>query len=124
MSPFFRSPSLRAVACLVLLLAAPLALRAAGPAASPSAPAVDPALLGSLAWREIGPYRGGRSAAVEGIRGDRSTYYFGSTGGGVWKTSDAGKSWVTVSDGFFGGAIGAVAVAPSDPNVVYVGTGD
>jgi len=105
-------------------LAAPAAAKPAVASAAASAPAVDPALLGSLAWREIGPYRGGRSAAVEGIRGDRSTYYFGATGGGVWKTTDAGSSWQNVSDGFFGGSIGSVAVAPSDPNVVYVGTGE
>jgi photosystem II stability/assembly factor-like uncharacterized protein len=109
---------------LTLLVAAPLAAaKPAAKAAAPS-PAVDPALLGSLAWRELGPYRGGRSAAVDGIRGDRSTYYFGSTGGGVWKTTDAGKTWQNVSDGYFGGSVGAVAVAPSDPNVVYVGTGE
>jgi len=109
---------------LTLALAAPLAAAKPAAKAATPAPAVDPALLGSLAWRELGPYRGGRSAAVEGIRGDRSTYYFGATGGGVWKTTDAGKTWQNVSDGYFGGSIGAVAVAPSDPNVVYVGTGE
>ena len=75
-------------------------------------------LLRGLAWREVGPYRGGRSAAVEGIASQPLTYYFGSTGGGVWKTTDGGASWKNVSDGFFGGSIGAVAVAPSDPNIV------
>jgi photosystem II stability/assembly factor-like uncharacterized protein len=125
MSRSIRSSSLAAACCLALSSTASPALAAARPAAAAaSAPAVDPALLGSLAWREIGPYRGGRSAAVAGLRGDRSTYYFGATGGGVWKTTDAGKTWTSVSDGFFGGAIGAVAVAPSDPNVVYVGTGE
>ncbi|NNK51551.1 MAG: glycosyl hydrolase, partial [Xanthomonadales bacterium] len=80
--------------------------------------------LESLKWREIGPYRGGRSAAVAGIPQDRETYYFGSTGGGVWKTPDGGNSWINVSDGFFGGSIGAVAVSSWDPNVIYVGTGE
>jgi photosystem II stability/assembly factor-like uncharacterized protein len=108
---------------LCLLLAVPLAA-APKRAGQPEGPAVDPALFGSLEWRELGPYRGGRSAAVAGIRGDRSTYYFGATGGGVWKSTDAGRSWNNVSDGTFGGSIGAVAVAPSDPNVVYVGTGE
>src|SRR5947209_1441485 len=84
----------------------------------------DPALLKNMQWREVGPYRGGRVDAVSGIAGDRLTYYFGSTGGGVWKTTDGGQTWKPVSDGFFGGAIGAVAVAPSDPNVVYAGTGE
>ncbi|MEM7309695.1 MAG: glycosyl hydrolase [Planctomycetota bacterium] len=77
-----------------------------------------------LSWREVGPYRGGRSAAVAGIPQDRETYYLGATGGGVWKTADAGGSWANVSDGFFGGSIGAVAVSEWDPNVVYVGGGE
>ena len=85
---------------------------------------LDPALWKSLTWREVGPYRGGRSAAVAGLPGDTSTYYFGATGGGVWKTGDAGRTWKNVSDGFFGGSIGAVAVSEWDPNVVYVGTGE
>ncbi|MEA2462504.1 MAG: hypothetical protein QOJ98_251, partial [Acidobacteriota bacterium] len=77
-----------------------------------------------LQWREVGPYRGGRSAAVEGIPSQRNTYYFGSVGGGVWKTTDGGMTWKPVSDGFFGGSIGAVAVSEWDPNVVYAGTGE
>ena len=80
--------------------------------------------LEGLEWREIGPYRGGRSAAVAGIPQDRETYYFGATGGGVWKTRDGGAHWENVSDGFFGGSIGAVAVSEWDPNVIYVGTGE
>ncbi|MDA0994168.1 MAG: glycosyl hydrolase [Proteobacteria bacterium] len=83
-----------------------------------------PANLRALEWREVGPYRGGRSAAVAGIAADRETYYFGSTGGGVWKTKNSGQSWQNVSDGFFGGSIGAVAVSEWDPNVVYVGGGE
>jgi len=88
------------------------------------AQAQDPSILKNMQWREVGPYRGGRADAVTGIVGDRLTYYFGSTGGGVWKTTDGGQTWKPVSDGFFGGSIGAVAVAPSDPNVVYAGTGE
>ena len=65
--------------------------------------------LRAMEWREVGPYRGGRSAAVAGIPADRETYYFGSTGGGVWKTHNGGQSWANVSDGYFGGSIGAVA---------------
>jgi len=86
--------------------------------------ALDPDLWKAYAWREIGPYRGGRSAAVAGIPEDRSTYYFGATGGGVWKTSDGGRTWQNVSDGFFGGSIGAVAVSAWDHNVVYAGGGE
>jgi len=84
----------------------------------------DEESLEGLEWREIGPYRGGRSAAVAGIPEDRETYYFGATGGGVWKTENGGGHWESVSDGFFGGSIGAVAVSSWDPNVIYVGTGE
>ncbi len=85
---------------------------------------VDPKLLEGMSYRSTGFSRGGRSTAVAGVMGDPMTYYFGSTGGGVWKTSDAGINWNNVSDTFFGvGAIGALVVAPSDPNVIYAGTG-
>ena len=84
----------------------------------------DPDPFEGLEWREVGPYRGGRSAAVAGIPQDRETYYMGAAGGGVWKTTDAGGSWENVSDGTFGGSIGAVAVSEWDPNVVYVGGGE
>ncbi len=84
----------------------------------------DASVLKAMQWRLVGPFRGGRADAVEGIAGDRETYYFGATGGGVWKTTDGGQTWKNVSDGFFGGTIGAIAVAPSDPAVVYVGTGE
>ena len=77
-----------------------------------------------MQWREVGPYRGGRAAAITGVPGQPSLYYMGATGGGVWKTADAGLTWQNISDGYFGGSIGAVAVAPSDPNVIYVGTGE
>ncbi len=94
------------------------------PATQPPAAAFDPERWQALHWREVGPYRGGRADAVTGIAGDRATYYFGATGGGVWKTTDAGRTWRSVSDGFFGGSIGDVAVAAWDPNVVYAGTGE
>jgi photosystem II stability/assembly factor-like uncharacterized protein len=83
-----------------------------------------PANLRAMEWREVGPYRGGRSAAVAGIAADRETYYFGGTGGGVWKTQNGAHSWANVSDGFFGGSVGAVAVSEWDPNVIYVGLGE
>ena len=76
-------------------------------------------------WRCIGPFRGGRSNCATGIVGNPLVYYQGSTGGGVWKTDDAGLTWKNVSDGFFKtGSVGAVAVAESDPNIVYVGMGE
>lgn len=86
--------------------------------------AIDEKLYDALKWRSIGPYRGGRSCAVTGVVGQPNVFYFGGTGGGVWKSTDAGASWTNVSDGFFGGSIGAVAVSESDPNVVYVGGGE
>jgi len=85
---------------------------------------VDSALFDSLVWREIGPYRGGRASAAVGVPSEPLVYYFGATGGGVWKTTDGGQSWQSVSDGFFGGSIGSVAVADSDPNVIFVGGGE
>jgi photosystem II stability/assembly factor-like uncharacterized protein len=92
--------------------------------AQPVTASWDESQLEGLKWREIGPYRGGRSAAVTGIPQDRETFYFGSTGGGVWKTTNGGGHWSNVSDGYFGGSIGAVTVSSWDPNVIYVGTGE
>ncbi|MFY0629833.1 MAG: glycosyl hydrolase [Flavobacteriaceae bacterium] len=75
-------------------------------------------------WRNIGPFRGGRSAAVTGVPGKANLFYMGSTGGGVWRTTDAGNTWANISDGFFGGSVGAVAVSEWDNNVMYVGNGE
>ncbi len=77
-----------------------------------------------LEYRLIGPFRGGRSAAVTGVSGKPNLFYFGATGGGVWKTEDGGRSWENISDGYFGGSVGAITVAPSDHNVLYVGGGE
>lgn len=81
--------------------------------------------LKGMLWRNLGPTRGGRSVTSTGVVGQPFTYYMGSTGGGVWKTEDGGISWNNISDGFFKtGSIGAISVSESDPNVVYVGTGE
>jgi len=81
--------------------------------------------MASLQWRNIGPYRGGRANSICGVVGDPMTYYAGYTGGGVWKTEDAGYNWKNISDGFFTvGSIGDINVSESDPNVIYVGTGE
>jgi photosystem II stability/assembly factor-like uncharacterized protein len=86
---------------------------------------MDPRLFESLAWRCIGPHRGGRVVAVAGHPTERGTFYFGACAGGVWKTTDGGAHWVNVSDGYFGtAAIGALAVSEADPNVIYAGTGE
>ncbi|HOY18899.1 MAG TPA: glycosyl hydrolase [Haliscomenobacter sp.] len=84
----------------------------------------DPSLYEGLRWRELGPFRGGRSSTATGVRGNPNLYYFGTVGGGVWRTQDAGQTWDNISDKYFGGSIGAVAVAESDPNVIYVGEGE
>ncbi len=84
----------------------------------------DEALYNSVKWRSIGPFRGGRAAAVTGVPGKPNLYYQGATGGGVWRTKDGGQTWENISDGYFGGSIGAVAVSEYDNNVIYVGCGE
>lgn len=82
-------------------------------------------LFEALTYRNVGPFRGGRSTTVTGVPGQSFTYYMGTTGGGVWKTTDAGISWNNISDGYFNTTgIGDVTVAPSDSNIIYVGTGE
>lgn len=88
------------------------------------AKAYDASLFDANEWRSIGPFRGGRSAAVTGVPGKPNLFYFGSTGGGVWRTQDGGNSYENISDGFFGGSIGAIAVSDWDNNVIYVGGGE
>src|SRR4051812_29603695 len=86
---------------------------------------IKPDFMQNLRWRSIGPDRGGRVTAVAGIPNDRMTYYMGATGGGVWKTVNAGVTWMPVSDGYFKtGSVGSIAVAESDPNIIYVGMGE
>ncbi len=106
------------------LCALALVLSTAASAAAQPSPAIDPVFLDSMKYRNIGPYRGGRVTAVAGVAQQMHTFYMGSTGGGVWRTEDAGQTWRNVTDGQLkSSSIGAIAVAPSDPNVIYVGTG-
>src|SRR2546430_14036306 len=84
----------------------------------------NPNLFSAMQWRLVGPHRAGRVTTVAGIPGKPSIYYFGTPGGGVWKTSDGGRTWKPIFDGVHVPSIGAVVVAPSNPNIVYVGTGE
>ena len=107
------SISLRGVAALFLFLSGSAAIAQ-----------VDPALMRDLSWRLIGPFRGGRVLAVTGVPGQPRHFYFGAVNGGVWETQDTGRTWQPVFDDQPVGSIGAIAVAPSAPNVVYVGSGE
>ena len=102
----------------------PAAARPVVAAVAPLSAPFDSSAFGSLRWREIGPYRGGRSVAVAGSVARPREYWMGTTGGGVMKSSDGGLSWQAMTDRYFGGTIGAIAVAPSNPDVVYVGGGE
>ena len=83
----------------------------------------DP-IIKAQSFRLVGPFRGGRAAAGVGSYTDVNTFYMGSTGGGVWKTTDAGNNWKNISDGFFGGTIGAIAITPTNESILYVGEGE
>lgn len=85
---------------------------------------VDESIYDALEYRLIGPFRGGRSAAVTGVPDQPNLFYFGATGGGVWKTLNGGRTWENISDGYFGGSVGSISVAESDKNVIYVGGGE
>jgi photosystem II stability/assembly factor-like uncharacterized protein len=93
-------------------------------AATPAHAAVSQTLFGALTWRNIGPLRGGRAITVTGVANDPDTFYFGAVGGGVWVTHDAGRTWAPIFDSQPVASIGAIAVAPSDPNVIYAGSGE
>ena len=105
---------------LATLLFSALAATPAGLSAQP----LDPGLFSGLAWRLAGPFRGGRAVTATGVPGEPNTFYFGAVGGGVWRTDNAGRTWEPIFDSQPVASIGAIAVAPSDPNVLYVGSGE
>jgi photosystem II stability/assembly factor-like uncharacterized protein len=110
---------------LVALLGGSSLGLAEGRSSGPEAASVDPSLLQALEWRSIGPIRGGRSIAAAGSPARPNEYYFGATGGGLWKTTDGGTTWNPVSDGHFtSSSVGAVAVCEANPEVVYAGMGE
>jgi len=86
--------------------------------------AISDDLLSVLEWRQLGPFRGGRAGTITGVAHNPNLYYMGTAGGGAWSTKDGGNTWTNISDGFYGGSIGAVAVSESDPNIIYVGEGE
>src|SRR5229473_2656614 len=109
-----------AVCCAVLCLTGLLGLKGI----SLQAQTLDDHALKGMKWRQIGPFRGGRALAVSGVSGDPETYYFGAVAGGVWKTTNGGLTWTPMTDKTGIMSVGAIAVAPSDSNVIYVGTGE
>jgi photosystem II stability/assembly factor-like uncharacterized protein len=120
----FATASVAAASLLASCLPQAIAQQKAADTRTASTGPLAPEMLQGMQYRMIGPHRGGRSTAVAGVSGDHRTFYMGATGGGVWKTVDAGEVWENISDPFFKtGAVGAIAVAASDPTVIYVGTG-
>ena len=117
-------PSVFRVACLILATAVLPAVAASSGTQAAGVASIDPALFKALHWRGIGPYRGGRAIAVTGVAGEPGLYYFGAVAGGVWKTIDSGATWSPIFDGQPTSAIGAIAVAPSNHNIIYVGSGE
>lgn len=121
----FVSSTFVAVAVAAAALPAGAQRKPAVPASTAAAAAIDTGTFRALQWRNVGPFRGGRANAGAGIPTQPLTYFAGYTGGGLWRTDDAGINWRNISDGSFRtGSIGAIAIAPSDPNVMYVGTGE
>ena len=91
---------------------------------STSQAGIDTTLIGMLTYRNVGPTRGGRASCIAGVPGEPNLFYMGTAGGGVWRTEDGGRHWEPISDKYFGGTVGGLAVAPSDPNVIYAGGGE
>ncbi|HEX5438418.1 MAG TPA: glycosyl hydrolase [Gemmatimonadaceae bacterium] len=114
-----RSALAAALLAITIPLATPPAFAQGGASAT-----YDTTLFAALKWREIGPYRGGRSVAVAGVTSRPRVFYMGTTGGGVFKTTDGGINWEPITDKYFGGSIGAIGVSESNPDVVYVGSGE
>ncbi len=121
--PVQKLQAMRNIALFVLIIFA-VTLHAQRPQSTKNSPALPAAFTSGVQFRLIGPFRGGRSAAVAGSYQERNTFFFGGVGGGVWKTTDGGSNWKNISDKYFGGSIGAVAVAPSDESTLYVGEGE
>src|SRR5213078_2066226 len=122
--PNCRFVNLVRIAFAVSVFLFPASLRSASSPTPASSGAIDEKLFNGMRWRQVGPFRGGRALAIEGVVGEPETYYFGAVAGGVWKTTDGGANWTPLFDKAPISSIGALAVAPSDHNVIYVGTGE
>jgi photosystem II stability/assembly factor-like uncharacterized protein len=122
----FRRPKRRLLVVIFLLaICASVAAGTARPSGSlAQTTSISPSSYAALRWRLIGPFRGGRVLAVSGVAGNPGLFYFGSVDGGVWKSDDAGRTWTPIFDNQPVGSIGAIAIAPSDPSVIYVGSGE
>ena len=114
----------RALLLIFVLLSSLAFTQAKKPAPQTSVKIVDEKLFGAMRWRQVGPFRGGRVLAVTGVPGEPNLFYFGAASGGVWKSTDAGANWQPIFDGEPVASIGAIAVAPSDHNILYVGSGE
>jgi len=110
--------------CLPIVIASAFALPISPAQAQDAPQRFDDKSFQELRWRSIGPLRGGRSLAVTGVRGQPELFYFGSVDGGLWRTNDAGRTWNPIFDSQPIGSVGAIAVAPSNPEVIYVGSGE
>ncbi|MGH8319216.1 MAG: WD40/YVTN/BNR-like repeat-containing protein [Steroidobacteraceae bacterium] len=120
---FMANLHLRRVNCIPMVLSATMLFLVSLTAAAAAVPATE--LTGALHWRSVGPYLGGRVTSLAGVAGEPSLFYMATAGGGVWKTKDYGHNWENISDRYFRtGSIGAIALAPSNPKIIYAGTGD
>src|SRR2546421_2948198 len=123
-TPNYRSLNLvRIIFAVSVSIFAPSVQSASSPTPTPPG-VIDEKLFNGMRWRQVGPFRGGRALAIEGVAGEPDTYYFGAVAGGVWKTTDGGANWTPLFDKQPISSIGAIAVAPSDHNMICAGTGE
>jgi photosystem II stability/assembly factor-like uncharacterized protein len=121
---FIRNFTRKILLVAIGLIASPIFLWAPNSAVAQTAPQIDPSLYSDMRWRCIGPFRGGRTVAITGVEQQPGTFYMAPVNGGVWKSDDFGNTWNPIFDEQPSGSVGAIAVAPNDPNIIYVGSGE